>query len=92
MLVQEKVTKEKDTPEICPLRGFPALLASVGLARRAIPVPLARARIPARTLKGYSSFGCDARLHLRGPKTTLLQRQKRKRLIQPMYSCLIQLL
>ena len=33
--------------------------------------PLARARIPVHTLKGQSSFGCDARLRLRGLKNKL---------------------
>ena len=56
MLVQRKATKRKDPPETCPsantASGFPALLASVGLARRHIPVPLARSRSRREPLTG----------------------------------------
>ena len=66
---QEKETKEKAARS----RRLPlALLASVGLARRYVPMPAGSCAHPCAhsEKQSYSSLGCDARRRLRGLEKT----------------------
>jgi hypothetical protein len=91
LLVQRKQNQKKAHPAICPLRGFPALLAFIGAKINSFGTSMCltlratfgRAKwlschfvAALRQIFAHSNEGCDARLHRRDEGQRQIQNQR----------------